>query len=63
MSFADRISAFGGMLGLFTGFSVVGLVDLAFWLWGGLSAGLSAAAGGGGGGGGGGGRGRRRIFI
>ena len=31
MTFANMLSSFGGVLGLFTGFSVVGLLDLFFW--------------------------------
>merc|ERR1712218_79665 len=32
LSFFDKMSAFGGILGLFTGISIVSMVELVFWI-------------------------------
>ena len=33
MSFSDKISWVGGMMGLFTGFSVISALEIMYWLW------------------------------
>ena len=33
MSFADKVSWVGGMLGLFTGFSLISGLEVLYWLW------------------------------
>ena len=33
MSFSDKISWIGGMMGLFTGFSVISGIEVLYWLW------------------------------
>ena len=33
MSFSDKISWVGGMMGLFTGFSVISGIEILYWLW------------------------------
>ena len=33
MSFSDKISWIGGMMGLFTGFSVISGLEIMYWLW------------------------------
>ena len=33
MSFADKVSWVGGMLGLFTGFSLISGFEILYWLW------------------------------
>ena len=33
MSFADKVSWVGGMLGLFTGFSLISGLEILYWLW------------------------------
>lgn len=33
MSFSDKVSWVGGMLGLFTGFSVISGIEVLYWLW------------------------------
>ena len=33
MSFSDKISWVGGMMGLFTGFSVISALEITYWLW------------------------------
>ena len=33
MSTSDKISWVGGMMGLFTGFSVISLIEIFYWLW------------------------------
>ena len=33
MSFSDKISWIGGMMGLFTGFSVISGIEIMYWLW------------------------------
>ena len=33
MSFSDKISWVGGMMGLFTGFSVISGLEIMYWLW------------------------------
>ena len=33
MSFSDKISWIGGMMGLFTGFSVISGIEILYWLW------------------------------
>ena len=33
MSLSDKISWIGGMLGLFTGFSVISGIEILYWLW------------------------------
>ena len=33
MSFSDKVSWVGGMLGLFTGFSVISGMEIIYWLW------------------------------
>ena len=33
MSFSDKISWVGGMLGLFTGFSLISGLEIIYWLW------------------------------
>ena len=33
MSFSDKISWVGGMLGLFTGFSLISGLEILYWLW------------------------------
>ena len=33
MSFSDKISWIGGMMGLFTGFSVISGIEIFYWLW------------------------------
>ena len=33
MSTSDKISWVGGMMGLFTGFSVISLLEILYWLW------------------------------
>ena len=33
MSFSDKISWVGGMMGLFTGFSVISAIEILYWLW------------------------------
>ena len=33
MSFADKVSWVGGMLGLFTGFSLLSGFEILYWLW------------------------------
>ena len=33
MSFGDKVSWIGGMLGLFTGFSLISGFEIIYWLW------------------------------
>ena len=33
MSLSDKISWVGGMMGLFTGFSVISGIEILYWLW------------------------------
>ena len=33
MSLSDKISWIGGMMGLFTGFSVISGIEIIYWLW------------------------------
>ena len=33
MSFSDKISWVGGMMGLFTGFSLISGLEIIYWLW------------------------------
>ena len=33
MSMSDKISWVGGMMGLFTGFSVISGLEIIYWLW------------------------------
>ena len=33
MSISDKISWVGGMMGLFTGFSVISGIEILYWLW------------------------------
>ena len=33
MSFSDKISWVGGMMGLFTGFSLISGLEILYWLW------------------------------
>ena len=33
MSMSDKISWVGGMMGLFTGFSVISGIEILYWLW------------------------------
>ena len=33
MSFSDKVSWVGGMMGLFTGFSVISGIEILYWLW------------------------------
>ena len=33
MSLSDKISWIGGMMGLFTGFSVISGIEILYWLW------------------------------
>ena len=33
MSISDKISWVGGMMGLFTGFSVISGIEIIYWLW------------------------------
>ena len=33
MSISDKISWVGGMMGLFTGFSVISGMEIIYWLW------------------------------
>ena len=32
LSFFDKLSGFGGILGLFTGMSILSMVEVAFWI-------------------------------
>lgn len=32
LSFFDKLSGFGGILGLFTGMSILSMVEIAFWI-------------------------------
>ena len=33
MTLSDKISWIGGMMGLFTGFSVISAIEILYWLW------------------------------
>ena len=33
MSLSDKVSWVGGMMGLFTGFSVISGIEILYWLW------------------------------
>ena len=37
VSMADKISSIGGTLGLFTGFSIISIIEIVYWVWRGIS--------------------------